>query len=51
MPSSREFSLPKDRIQVSHIIGKFFTVWATSEALTYDSFPKIVFHFLCSLTQ
>ena len=32
---SREFSWPRDWTQVSCIAGKFFTIWATKEAL-YD---------------
>ena len=32
MPSSRGSSQPRDRIQVSHIAGEFFTIWATREA-------------------
>ena len=32
MPSSRGSSQPKDRTQVSHIAGSFFTVWVTREA-------------------
>ena len=32
MPSSRGSSQPKDWTQVSHIAGRFFTVWATREA-------------------
>ena len=33
MPSSRGSSQPRDRTQVSRIAGRFFTVWATREAL------------------
>ena len=33
MPSSRGSSQPRDWTQVSHIAGRFFTVWATQEAL------------------
>ena len=33
MPSSRGFSQPRDRTQVSCILGRFFTIWATREAL------------------
>ena len=33
MPSSRESSQCRDRTQVSHTAGGFFTVWATREAL------------------
>ena len=32
MPSSRASSQPRDRTQVSHIAGRFFTIWATREA-------------------
>ena len=32
-PFSRGSSQPRDRIQVSHIAGRFFTSWATREAL------------------
>ena len=31
MPSSRGSSWPRDGTQVSHIAGRFFTVWATRE--------------------
>ena len=31
MPSSSEFSQPRDWTQVSRIAGKFFTIWATRE--------------------
>ena len=33
MPSSRGSSRPRDRIRVSSIAGRFFTIWATREAL------------------
>ena len=33
IPLSRGFSWPRDRTQVSCIAGRFFTVWATREAL------------------
>ena len=36
-PSSRESSQPRDWIQVSHVAGGFFTVWATREAHEYWS--------------
>ena len=36
-PFSRGFSQPRDRIQVSHIEGGFFTSWATGEAQEYWS--------------
>ena len=32
MPSYRGFSQARDQIQVSHIAGGFFTIWATWEA-------------------
>ena len=32
MPSSREFSQPRDQTQVSRIAGRFFTSGATREA-------------------
>ena len=32
MPSSRGSFQPKDRTQVSHIVGRFFTIGATREA-------------------
>ena len=32
MPSSRRSSQPRDQTQVSHIAGRFFTIWATREA-------------------
>ena len=31
IPFSRESSWPRDRIQVSHIVVRFFTVWVTRE--------------------
>ena len=30
-PFSRESAQPRDRTQVSHIAGRFFTSWATRE--------------------
>ena len=32
IPFSRASSWPRDRTQVSHITGRFFTVWATRKA-------------------
>ena len=32
-PFSRGSSQPRDRTQVSHIAGRFFTSWATREAM------------------
>ena len=34
-PFSRGSSQPKDRTQVSHIAGGFFTIWTTREAQEY----------------
>ena len=31
-PFSKESSQPRDQTQVSHIVGRFFTSWATREA-------------------
>ena len=36
-PFSRGSSQPRDRIQVSHISGRFFTSWNTREAQEYWS--------------
>ena len=41
MPSSRGFSPPRDRAQVSYIVGRFFTIWDTREVLT---------HVICSIS-
>ena len=37
IPFSREFSQPRDQIQVSFIAGRFFIFWATSKALCKDT--------------
>ena len=37
VPFSRGSPQPRDRTQVSHIAGKFFTSWATREAQGYWS--------------
>ena len=37
MPSSKGSSQPTDQIQVSHIAGRFFTIWTTREAQKYWS--------------
>ena len=41
MPSSRGSSQPRDRTQVSDIAGRFFTIWATREALEEVAFPNV----------
>ena len=33
IPFSRGSSQPRDRTRVSHIVGSFFNIWATREAL------------------
>ena len=45
MPSSRGSSQPRDQTQVSHIAGKFFTVWATTEAQTkyYEGLKSFIY--------
>ena len=40
MPSSRGSSQPRDRTQVSCIAGRFFTIWATSEAHGVNCTPS-----------
>ena len=40
MPSSRGSSQPRDWIQVSHIAGRFFTVWEVSAAAAAKSFQS-----------
>ena len=37
VPFSRGSSQPRDRTQVSHHAGRFFTIWATREAQEYWS--------------
>ena len=39
IPLSRGFSQPRDQSQVSHIAGRFFTIWVTQEAR--GIFPSI----------
>ena len=46
MPSSRGFSQPRGWTQVSHIAGRFFTVWATREALNKVRFFIYYSYFL-----
>ena len=41
MPSSRGSSQPRDRTQISHIAGRFFTVWATRQDQEYWSWYPI----------
>ena len=48
MPSSRGSSQPRDWTQVSHTAGRFFTIWATREAMqsytyTFLSDGKVVY--------
>ena len=41
-PFSRGSSWPRDRTQVSHTVGGFFTIWATGEAIS-QSCIKLIF--------
>ena len=45
MPSSRGSSQPKDQTQISHIVGGFFIIWATREALWAMVCKKILHTF------
>ena len=48
IPFSRGFSWPKDQTQVSHIAGRYFTVWTTREThLKLLPVFKCVFLLLC----
>ena len=38
MPFSRGSSHPRDQIQVSHTVDRFFTIWATWEALIVKTY-------------
>ena len=42
IPTSRGSSWPRDRIEVSRIAGRFFTVWATSEAQSPIEFISLI---------
>ena len=55
MPSSRGSSWPRDQTWVSHIAGRFFTVWATKVPSTYgleghkrSGHGKMVQNFKCT---
>ena len=39
---SRESSWPRDQTQVSHIVGRFFTIWAIREALIFQFSHSVV---------
>ena len=41
MPSSRGSFQPRNRTQVSRIAGGFFTIWATREALYWDTDARL----------
>ena len=49
VPFSREWSQPRDRTQVSCIAGRFFTSWATREAIYIYIYniPEIIYVMLC----
>ena len=36
---SRGFSHPREQTQISHIVGSFFTVWATNKSPIYEQVP------------
>ena len=44
IPFSRVSSQPRDRTQVSHIAGGFFTIWATGEAMFSIHIDIILFN-------
>ena len=44
MPSSRGSSWPRDRTQVSHIAGGFFTIWATGKSIGGEIYIYIHTH-------
>ena len=47
MTSSRGSSQPRDQTQVSHIAGRFFTIWATRAAHTHTlSLLKLYFEYV-----
>ena len=48
MPSSRGSSQPRDRTQVSCTAGRFFTIWATREALFPSFTMKQLWLTICS---
>ena len=50
VPFSRGSSQPRDRTQVSHIAGRFFTSWATREAFYIPTSNVYELQFLCILT-
>ena len=45
IPSSRGSFQSRDRTQVSHIVGRLFTVWATKEAQKVIRYYKMFFWF------
>ena len=45
MPSSRGSSQSRNQTQVSHIAGRFFTIWATRDAI-WNYFKNIVWDLL-----
>ena len=51
MPSSRVPSQPRDRTQIFHIAGRFFTFWVTREALLCTKYHakrfRYIFHLNC----
>ena len=47
MPSSRASSQPRSSIQVSHIAGRFFTIWATGKHKPWMSIKYFQVVVLC----
>ena len=50
-PEYRGSSQPRDRTQVSHNAGGFFTSWATREALVFENQQSHFFLNLCRVLQ
>ena len=48
-PFSRGSSKTRDQTQVSHIAGRFFSIWATREAHKILGWPKTLFGFFCKM--
>ena len=46
MPPSRESFQPRDRTEVSRIVGRFFTIWAARADLEKEGMIQIHWHIL-----
>ena len=51
MSSSRGSSQSRDWTQASHIVDRFFTVWATREALSHQGSPSISYKILEKISK